>query len=179
MSAYDERHDSDQLESIDPPDDFLYGIGSGRLDRLDESPSSENPGWLRTRWSELRDGRHPRVGRVFASISRCVPASFYDWALNGLDDGSIWDSESPRGGGPSDTCAIGLSARREADWQIGFRIMCAATPIWLLVAVMFVMFVVLQSSRIAAHNADAKIGPVPQTSRPAVMDSSFSVATRW
>jgi hypothetical protein len=39
--------------------------------------------------------------------------------------------------------------------------MMAATPIWLLIGIMFAMFVVLQSNRMAAHHDEAKIGPAP------------------
>lgn len=162
MSAYGPDA-GDQLEPIDAADDFLSGIGPGGMGRVDESSEAEKPDWIRARWAELRDGRYPRIGRVFASVSRRIPASFFSWAFNGLDDGSIWDSEVTRGGGPSDTCAIGLPARREADWQIGFRLMMAATPIWLLVGAMFALFVVLQSNHMAAHHDEAKIGPAPPT----------------
>ena len=178
MSAH-RLYDSDKLEPVDAADGFLSGIGSGRVDRLDESPEAEKPDWLRARWSELRGGRYPRVGRVLVAVSRCLPASFYDWAVDRLDDGSIWSAESAGNCGPSDTGTIGLAARREADWEIGFRLMCAATPIWLLIGIMFAMFVVLQSSRIAAHHQDAKIGPVPAAATsPSLDDTTIGFIVR-
>ncbi len=171
----------DQLATDVVDDGFLHVGEPRRLDRLDEPPETENPGWLRARWSELRRGRYPRLGRVFAALSRCVPASVLDWALCGMDDGEIWDSEAPRSCGPADTCVIGLSARRQEDWQIGFRALTALTPLSLLIALIVMLFAVVRLAPIApahdnSHREYAKPPAVKSSSVPAVLDSGRVVA---
>jgi len=177
----DNRTD-DQLGTNLFDDGFLRIGDARRVGGLDESPETENPGWLRSRWSELRRGRYPRVGRLFTALARCVPASLLTWAMCGMDDGSIWSSEAPRGGGPSDTCVIGVSRRREEDWQIGFRVMMAATPLSLLVALLVMLFAVIRLAPIApAHDNSHKEYATPPSTKsgavPAVLDSGRVIAT--
>lgn len=179
----DTDNGTDDKLAPDLVDDGFLRIGDARrVGGLDEPPQTENAGWLRARWSELRRGRYPRVGRLFTALARCVPASVYAWLMCGVDDGSIWSSEAPRGSGPADTCVIGVSRRREEDWQIGFRALTALTPLSLLIALIVMLFAVVRLAPIApAHDNSHKEYAAPPATKsgavPAVLDSGRIVAT--
>ena len=112
--------------------------GSGRVGQQDDQ--SHDPRLCRI-VAKLRNPRLAWVWFCLASLARIVPSFILSRAKYRLDDGSIWDEEVARNGGPSDTGVIRYS--RRVDEEVGYRVMAMLLPVWLLLIVLIILFSLL------------------------------------
>ena len=115
-----------------PVDDFLAGIGLGRTDGVRGSQGQKDMGACCRLVRGVRDGRFPRVRRIFTAFARLIPACVLDWFGCQLCDGSIWEPGLPANCGPGDTGALGAQIRNELDEEIGWRVIGAAMPVFVI-----------------------------------------------
>ena len=119
--------------------------GSGRVGQQDDQ--SHDPRLCRI-VAKLRNPRLAWVWFCLASLARIVPSFILSRAKYRLDDGSIWDEEVARNGGPSDTGVIRYS--RRVDEEEGYRVMAMLLPIWVLVLILITLFCLLPAEPIPA-----------------------------
>lgn len=122
----------DDLGADYAPDDFLAGIGSDRPERLHGPQGQEDMGAIARLVRGVRDGRMPRVRCVLAGVAKCVPESVLDWASGKFHDGSVGIERFTPACGPGDTGAVGLERRRELDEEIGWRVIDAIMPVFIV-----------------------------------------------
>ena len=122
----------DTLGADYAPDDFLAGIGDHRPQRIPGPQSQEDDGAIARLVRGMRDGRFPRLRCVVAGVARFVPACVLDWAGSVFHDGTVWEQGSAAACGPGDTGVIGLERRRELDEEVGWRVINAIMPTFII-----------------------------------------------